>query len=54
MFLHGDLCSIPLINMQHDFFQGKKLTFVPTPGIEGVCKDRIYACMVLYDPFPLI
>ena len=24
----------------------KCLKFDPTPGIEGVCKDRIFACMV--------
>ena len=29
-------------------------SFDPIPGAEGVCKDRIYACMVLYAPFPLI
>ena len=26
----------------------------PTPGAEGVCKDRICACIGLYAPFPLI
>ena len=24
------------------------LTFDPTPGVKGVCKDRLRACMVLY------
>ena len=32
----------------------KKLTFDPTPGVEGVCKDLIFAYMVLYAEFPLI
>ena len=45
--------------MQHDYFQKKKvLTFDPTPGVKGVCKDRICACIVLYPlcsiPFNLI
>ena len=26
----------------------KKLTFDPNPGVEGVCKDRIFAFMVLF------
>ena len=30
------------------------LTFWPHLGVEGVCKDKIWACMVLYAPFPLI
>ena len=29
-------------------------TFSTIPQVEGVCKERIRACMVLYAPFPLI
>ena len=32
----------------------KKRHFDPTPGVEGVCKDRIFAFMVLCAQFPLI
>ena len=36
-------------------FRKKMFTpFHPTPRVEGVYKDRICACMVLYAPFPLI
>ena len=39
--------------MQHDYFQKKNvLTFGPTPGVEGLCKDSICACMVIYALFP--
>ena len=34
--------SFHLIDIQHD------------PKVEGVCKNRICACIVLYAPFPLI
>ena len=30
------------------------LPFDPTPGVEGVCKDSIFAFMVLCAQFPLI
>ena len=39
--------------MQHDYFQKKKfLPFNSTPGDEDVCKDRKFACIVLYAQFP--
>ena len=42
-------------DMQHDYFQKKMLCHLnPTPGTDGVCKDIICNCMVLYAPFPLI
>ena len=55
MCLHGALCSIPFNLICNDYFRKKNvLTFDPNPGVEGVCKDRICACMVLFAPFPLI
>ena len=39
----------------NDYFREKNvLTFGLTPGVEGVCKDRMCACMVLCVPLPLI
>ena len=32
----------------------KKLNFDLTPRVEGVCKNGIYACIMLYAPFTLI
>ena len=47
--------SFPLFDMQHNHIQKKIFwPFDPTPGVEGVCKDRICAYMVFYAPFPLI
>ena len=37
--------------MQHDHIQ-IFLTFYSNLQVEGVCKDKICACMVLYAPFP--
>ena len=37
--------------MQHDHIQ-IVFTFESNPQVEDVCKERIYACMVLYTPFP--
>ena len=57
MCLHGALSSIP-INLMCNMttFRRKKnvLTFAPIPGAEGVCKDRMCACMLLHLSFPLI
>ena len=40
--------------MQHNNIPKKNVsTFDPTPRVEGVCKDRICACMVIYAPFLL-
>ena len=49
------LCSIPF-NLICSIATLRKhiLTFDPTQGVEGVCKNRIWACVVLYAPFPLI
>ena len=37
--------------MQHDYLHKNVLTFDPTPGAEGVYKERMCACMMLYAPF---
>ena len=45
MCLHGALCSI-LVNLicnMTTFRKKNVLTFDPTLGVEGVCKDRICA-----------
>ena len=55
MCLHGALCSIPdnlISNMTS--FRKDVLTFDQTPGVEDVCKNRIYACIVPYDLFHLM
>ena len=56
MCLDGALCSIPinLICNMTIFTKKIVLTFDPTPGVEGVCKDRMSACMLLHSSFPLI
>ena len=36
------------------FSKKNVLTFDPAPEVEGVCKDRICACMMLCASFPLI
>ena len=53
MCSHGALCSIPfnLICNNTTFRFFYTLTHL---GVKGVSKDRIYVCMVLYAPFPLI
>ena len=44
-----------LFDIQHGYFQKRiVMTFNQTPGVEGVCKGRIYECIVLYAPFHLI
>ena len=52
MCLHGALCSI-LFNLicNRTTFRKNVLTFDLTPGVEGVCKDRTYACMLLHSSF---
>ena len=54
MCLHDALCSISfnLISNMTTLKKKNVLTFEPTQGVEGVCKDKICACMVLYAPFP--
>ena len=52
MCLQGALCSIPFNLICNVTTFRKKMTFDPTLRIEGVCKDRICACMVLYAPLP--
>ena len=39
---------------QSSFGGIKKGSLDPTPGVKGVCKDRIFAIMVLYAQFTLI
>ena len=42
-----------IYGMQLDYFQKKNVfTFDPTTGVEGVCKDRIRACLVTNASFP--
>ena len=41
----ASMLHIPFIDMQHDFFQKKVFTFDLNPGIEGVCKERLCACI---------
>ena len=55
MFLHGALHSIPfnLICNMITFREKNVFTFDPTPGVEGVCKDRICACVVIHAPISL-
>ena len=53
MCLRGVLCSIPF-NLECNMatFKNKNvLTFDHTPGVEGVCRDRICSCKVLYASF---
>ena len=38
---------------QHDYFKNV-LTFDPTPGVEGVCKDRKCDCILEHSSFPLL
>ena len=56
MCLHGGLCSIPfnLICNTTTFKKKTVLTFDPTLGAKGVCKDRICACVLLHSLFSLI
>ena len=55
MCLHGALYSVPFNLIRDMTFRKKKdLIFDPTPGNEGVCKDRICAWVILYAPFLLI
>ena len=50
------LSSIPfnLICNMTTFSEKNVLPFNPTPGVEGVCKDRICGCMLLHSSSPLI
>ena len=51
--LRGTLCSIPFLTCNMTTFRKKSFdSFDPTPGAEGVYKDKICVCMVLYAPFP--
>ena len=55
MCMYGALCSIffyLICNMTS--FGTNVLICNPTLGVEGVCKDRICACMVLYAQFSII
>ena len=41
--------------MQHNYFLKKMFwPFPSTQGVEGVCKDRIFTCMLQHLSFPLI
>ena len=52
MCLHGALCSIPFHLICNMTIFSKKN--VLTPGVKGVCKDRICVCILLHLSFPLI
>ena len=56
MCLYGGVSSIPfsLICNMTTSVKIIVLTFDSTPGVEGVCKDIVCACIVLYVQFPLI
>ena len=56
MCLHGAPCSIPinLIGIMTTFRNKTFLTFDPTSGVEGACKDIICAYMLLHSSLPLI
>ena len=56
MALYGSLRFSPfsLICNMTTFSKKNKWLYDPTQGVEDVCKDRIFACMVLYAPFSLI
>ena len=57
MCLHDAPHSIPInliIDMQHDYFQKKNLTFDPSPEADGAFKERVCAFMLLHLSFPLI
>ena len=46
---------VGLLSLQYDMQPlSEKMTFDPTPGVEAVCKDSIFATMVLCAQFPLI
>ena len=55
-FLYVGLYFFPfnMICNRTTFRKNNILPFDPTPQVEGVCKDRICACMVLFTPFTLI
>ena len=53
MCLHGALFSISFNLICNTTTFKKKWFYLLTPyGVEGVCKDIICACMVLYALFP--
>ena len=56
MSLHGALFSIPfdLICNVTTIRRKSVLTFDPTPGVDGVCKDKKLAAMLLHASFRLI
>ena len=56
MCFHGTLNSIPynLLFNTNTFSKKMFLTFWSHLEVEGVCKNRICACIFLYVPFPLI
>ena len=53
MYLRGALCSIPinLIGIMATFRNKTFLTFDPTSGVEGVCKDILCAYMLQHSSF---
>ena len=53
LLLCKSILLFPLFHMQNDRIQNLFYVIIQ-PTVEGVCKERICDCMVLYAPFPLI
>ena len=50
--VHGALCSIPInLICNMTTFRKNVLKFDSALGVEGVCKDRICACMLVHSSF---
>ena len=46
------LCSLFHSRLYERHLSGKKKTFDPIPGVNGICKGILFANMLLYIPFP--
>ena len=48
-------CFIPInLICNMTTFRKENWPFDPTPGVNGVCKGKIFASMLLYASFPFI
>ena len=54
MCLHSPLSCIPFTLICNMTTLKNGLPIWPNLGIERVCKDKIFACIMFYAPFPLI